>query len=335
MPGRPQRQDQNNDTKSAVEREYGPRELQHFIDKVQLEAGLKGTTIRKVTGITDPIDTQIERLVATREFGVDFLKGMEFNMCFLDLQTAGKAHHQTMSKSLKDAFRLKAERGEIYRNSDAWIIDIFCYDELERPTLFDLAVILLKCLKDRFCSKLATGESPEPFKVVHRSPKGSIPPGFQKTIDILRPLVEQIFTRFPKVSLIFIISGITTDDPGKGRLATLVASLGRIIDIVRITRPQSRIKCIFCGNGFLSTKPGDRKIDRESLLGGVSLLVADQASRIDGHGHSLTAILDRMLILRWLKQEVRWEKININVHGGSDGVNSQALVLASNTLTAR
>jgi hypothetical protein len=35
---------------------------------------------------------------------------------------------------MKDALRLKADHGRIYEDLDAWNIDIFCYDELERPT---------------------------------------------------------------------------------------------------------------------------------------------------------------------------------------------------------
>ncbi|EEA26213.1 hypothetical protein PMAA_072900 [Talaromyces marneffei ATCC 18224] len=238
-----------------------------------------------------------------------------------------------MAKSITDIFRVKADRGGLYKNHNAWIIDIFCYDELERPTPFALAVILLERIKDHFCSNLDTNEEfLKPFKVAHQ-PKGNVESGFQQAVEILRPLVERVFERFPEASLNFMISGITTNDPSKGRLATLVLLLGRLMESVRMTKPQSRIKCIFCGNDFMKTegftdKRSDETVDINSLLGNFSRMALKQGNSIEGQNQTLTSIMGRMLVLRWSANDLKWERLKLKGE-----VSSKAIVLVSNALT--
>lgn len=153
----------------------------------------------------------MKRLRDSDEFGIRFLTEMAFNMCFLDLQTEEGIVHQNTAKNLEFAFRWKTNERGAYENETVWIVDIFSYDDLTRPTPFALAVTLLDCITDRFYTELVAKEmTPKPLRVSRYSNE-EVEPGFQKTIEILLSLVLQIFEQFPDVSLNFIISGITTD----------------------------------------------------------------------------------------------------------------------------
>jgi hypothetical protein len=72
MSKRPQRENQSNDTREVIRKDYRLNELDHFINSVHVEARIDERTIKKVTGKVQLIETQIKFLVGSREFGTEW-----------------------------------------------------------------------------------------------------------------------------------------------------------------------------------------------------------------------------------------------------------------------
>lgn len=314
MSSRSEGQDQNQGTEAVDQKDYIIDDnLLDFIQEVQKEANIDDETIRKITRDIKLSDIRMERLRDTDEFVIRFRTGMAFNMCFLDLQTEEGIVHQNTAKNLELACRWKTNEWGTYEDKTAWIVDIFCYDDLTRPTPFALAVTLLDRVMDRFYNELVTKKiTPKPLRVSHYSSE-EVEPGFQKAIEILLSLVLQIFEQFPDVSLNFIISGITTDYPEPQKLATLVLMLGRLMNKVRVAGRESRLKVIFCGNGFLRPfeKKGAHMMKKEDpLLIQVQRLMREQG-KVEIQDRIVKAITDRMLILKWSEKHGKWFNLEI------------------------
>lgn len=330
MSSRSERQGQGQSTEAVEEKDYALNELFDFILAVQEEADIDDEVIEKITGEIQLHDIRMKSLRETDEFGKEFLEKMAFNMCFLDLQTEEGIVHQNAARKLKDAFRWKEDPKRTPKeDTNAWIFDIFCYDDLKRLTPFALAVTLLDRITDLFYAKLdKKGMVHGQFTVSHYG-KEKVESGFHKATEILLPLVLEIFRRFPDVSLNFIISGVSTEYPEPQKLATLVLMLGRLMKLVGDASPKSRMKMVFCGNGFLKpfAKNRVKEIKKEDTLLFRLKELAEKQGEAEIQDRIVKSITDRMLILRWSEKEVKWLR-----PGFKGEITSNALVLVGRAL---